>query len=73
MHRFLLPSLLVLVLTGCASMEYKDNRAEVAQDPRCLDKPAVPGQKPAPWCQGEAGTSWSSKRKDKIDFSGKNE
>ena len=60
------------LLAGCASTEYRDNTAELARDPRCIDKPANPDLEPAPWCKPEAGTSWSSERKsDELDFSGK--
>ena len=73
MRRCLFLPLLAIALAGCASAEYKDNAAEVARDPRCMDKPATPGQAPAPWCKQEAGTSWSSDKGAKVDFSGKHD
>lgn len=70
--RSILPlCLLAFALAGCASAEYRDNTAEVERDPRCVDKPSVPGQQPAPWCKQEAGTSWSTGKGGKVDFSGK--
>jgi hypothetical protein len=73
MRRFLLLSLLAATLAGCAGAEYKDNAADVARDPRCMDKPTTPGQAPAPWCKQEAGTSWTSGKGAKVDFSGKSD
>lgn len=70
--RSILP-LLVLALAGCASADYRDNTAEVARDPRCIDKPSVPGQQPAPWCKQEAGTTWSSGKGGKIKLGGKSD
>lgn len=66
-------TLLAFALAGCASAEYRDNTAEVARDPRCLDKPSVPGQQPAPWCKQEAGTTWSSGKGSKIKLGGRND
>lgn len=60
------------LLAGCAGAEYKDNSADVARDPRCIDKPNNPDEEPPPWCKQSAGTTWSSDGKDsKLDFSGK--
>ena len=50
-----------------------DNTAEVANDPRCMEKPAVPGQEPAPWCKPQTGASWSNDSGSKVDFSGKHD
>ena len=67
-----LPILCVLVLlAGCASARYTDNAAEVARDPRCIDKPSNPDQAPAPWCQQKTGVSWGGGSGEKVDFSGK--
>lgn len=70
MRRTVLLSLLVVALAGCASAEYHDNAAEVARDPRCIDKPSTPGQAAAPWCQPAAGTRWSSGKGTKVEFGG---
>jgi hypothetical protein len=70
---FLFLSLLAVTVAGCAGAEYKDNAAAVARDPRCMDKPTTPGQAPAPWCKQEAGTSWTSGKGAKVDFSGKSD
>ncbi len=63
--------LLTFALAGCASAEYHDNTAEVARDPRCVDKPSIPGQQSAPWCTQKAGTEWSTGKGGKVDLSGK--
>lgn len=73
MRRVLFLATLTLVLAGCASAEYRDNTAEVARDPRCLDKPSTPGQEPAPWCKQQAGTTWSSGKNSKVSFGGRND
>ena len=65
-----LMSVLAAGLAGCASAEYRDTAAEVARDPRCIDKPSTPGQAPAPWCQPAAGTRWSSGKGTKVEFGG---
>lgn len=62
--------LALALLAGCAGVEYTDNTAEVARDPRCIDRPANPDQSPAPWCQPQTGASWSSGNGEKVDFTG---
>ena len=73
MRRFLFLTLTAATLAGCASAEYKDTAAAVARDPRCIDKPATPGQDPAPWCKQEGSTSWTNDKDTKVDFSGKSD
>ncbi len=71
MRRILYPFLLTFMLAGCAGVEYRDNTAEVAGDPRCMDKPSTPGQASAPWCKPETGASWTSGKSEKVDLGGK--
>lgn len=59
------------LLAGCAGAEYKDNAAQVASDPRCMEKPNNPNEQPPEWCKRAAGVSWSSEGGQKLDFSGK--
>lgn len=67
----LLLSALAVGLAGCASAEYRDTSAEVARDPRCIDKPSTPGQATAPWCRPESGTRWSSGKRTKVELGGR--
>ncbi len=69
--RFLSAFLLVVGLPACAGRDYKDNAAEIARDPRCMDKPSIPDAEPAPWCKQKIDSRSSPSTSDEVDFSGK--
>ena len=69
--RYMTAVFLIGTLAGCATREYKDNSAQIAGDPRCLDKPSNPDAAPATWCKQKVETTSSSSSSDKVDFSGR--
>ena len=60
---------MIILLAGCAGREYKDNSAQLASDPRCMDKPSIPDAEPAPWCK--PGVEANNLRVYHRRFSGK--
>jgi hypothetical protein len=61
---------MLVLLAGCAGSEYRDNAAQIASDPRCMDKPSNPDAEPAPWCKQKVEVT-SSSSSSEVDFSGK--
>lgn len=59
------------VLAGCATRDYKDNAAEIARDPRCMSKPSIPDAEPAPWCTPRVDSRTKAPTTAEVDFTGK--
>lgn len=68
MHKTL--PILILLLSGCASSEYRDSNAAVDANPLCASRPDHPDQPTSRDCERKTEAVWSSERKSEkpIDF-----
>ena len=71
--RLLIPSLVLLLASACASTEHRDTNAAVDANPLCASRPDRPGEPVPAECERKSTTTWSSERKaeTRLDFSGR--
>ncbi|MFL6591864.1 MAG: hypothetical protein ACJ8GK_04050 [Luteimonas sp.] len=63
---------LVVLASGCGSVEYKDTNAAVDARPECAGRDPRPGEPVESWCKREQSANWSNQDTSKpIDFGGK--